>query len=87
MCITCIKYCDVNISSLIASNIYSIYTAPHNDIYIYLSDIVRILGLLAKTHYIGSTHYFERTISGTVLYYQKKIGGNAVSILYISIGT
>ena len=38
------KICDINISRLIASNIYSIYTAPHNDIYMYLSDIVRILG-------------------------------------------
>ena len=46
----------------------SINTAPHNDIYIYLSGIVRILGLWAKTHYIGSTHYFERTISGVWLY-------------------
>ena len=49
--------------------INSINTAPHNDIYIHLSDIARILGFWAKTHYIGSTHYFERTISGAVLYY------------------
>ena len=49
--------------------INSINTAPHNDIYIHLSDIAHVLGFWAKTHYIGSTHYFERTISGTVPVY------------------